>query len=149
WFKDVVLEVVDDTVPETGSTKGREHKVISFEKRAKAIADEIKSINDEQKKALKAEIDAIDKDYAKGVISKEKVEELKLKKAEERAAKIDEKVNVEEGKLNQLIQDKVDGKFEEEVIHRGRTKVVLGINNDSIDKYGRELNITGLKFYNG
>lgn len=149
WFKDVVLEVVDDTVPETGSAKGREHKVISFEKKAKAIGDEIKFINDEQKKALKAEIDVIDKDYAKGIISKEKADELKLKKAEERAAKIDEKVNVEEGKLNQLIQDKVDGKFEEEVIHRGRTKVVLGINNDSIDKYGREFNLTSVKFYNG
>ena len=149
WFKDVILEVVNDTVPETGPNKGREHKTISFEKRAKAIGDEIKSITDNQKKALKAEIDAIDKDFVKGVISKEKAEELKLKKAEERAAKIDEKVIIEEEKLNQLIQDRVDGKFDEEVIYRGRTKVVLGINNDSIDKYSREFNITGAKFYNG
>lgn len=152
WFKDVILEIVDDTVPETGPNKGREHKVIPFEKRAKAIGDEIKSITDNQKKALKAEIDTIDKDFAKGIISKEKAEELKLKKAEERAAMIDEKVTIEEGKLSQLIQDKVDGKFaefEEKNIYKERTKVVLGINNDSIHKYGREFNLTGVKFYNG
>ncbi|HTG66116.1 MAG TPA: hypothetical protein VL859_07055 [Flavobacterium sp.] len=152
WFKDVVLEVVDDTVPETGLNKGRERKIIPFEKRAKAIGDEIKSITDNQKKALKAEIDTIDNDFAKGIISKEKAEELKLKKAEERAAMIDEKVTIEEGKLSQLVQDKVDGKFaefEEKNVYKERTKVVLGINNDSIHKYGRELNLTGVKFYNG
>ena len=152
WFKDVVLEVVDDTVPETGSNKGREPKIIPFEKRAKAIGDEIKSITENQKKALKAEIDTIDSDFAKGIISKEKAEELKLKKAEERAAMIDKKVTIEEGKLSQLVQDKVDGKFEgfeEKNIYKERTKVVLGINNDSIHEYGREFNLTSTKFYNG
>jgi mannose-6-phosphate isomerase-like protein (cupin superfamily) len=42
WFKDVNFEIVADSVPETGPNKGRDHKVISFEKRAKAIANEIK-----------------------------------------------------------------------------------------------------------
>lgn len=149
WFKDVKLEVVDDTVPETGSNKGREHKIIPFEKRVKAIGNEIKSITDSEKKALKAEVDIIDKDLEKGIISKEKAEELKLKKAEERAANIEKKVAVEEEKLNKLVQDKVDGKLEEEIITKDRTKVVLGINNDSIHKYGREFNLTGVKFYNG
>ena len=37
WFKDVILEVVDDSVPETGSNKGREHKIISFEKEQKKL----------------------------------------------------------------------------------------------------------------
>ncbi|UFH36744.1 hypothetical protein [Flavobacterium acetivorans] len=149
WFKDVKLEVVDDAVPETGSVKGRKNKVVSFEKRAKVIAEQIKTIKDNQKNALKAEIEVIDKEVTKGIISKEKAEELKLKKAEECAANIETKVAIEEGKLSQLIQDKVDGKFEEEEIVRGRTKVILGINNDSIGKYSRELNVTGLKFYNG
>ncbi|HTG65097.1 MAG TPA: hypothetical protein VL859_01860, partial [Flavobacterium sp.] len=149
WFKDVILEVVDDTVPETGSNKGREHKVISFEKRAKAIANGIKTVTDYEKKVLKSEINALDKEVEAGKISKEKAEEFKLKKAEAHAANIEAKVAVEEGKLNQLIQDKVDGKFEEEVVQKERTKVVLGINNDSINKYGREFNLTGVKFYNG
>lgn len=149
WFKDVILEVVDDTVPETGSNKGREHKVISFEKRAKAIASEIKIVTDYEKNLLKTDINALDKQVEQGVISKEKAEELKLEKAKQHAANIDAKVSVEEGKLNQLIQDKVDGKFEDEVVQKERTKVVLGINNDSIHKYGREFNLTSTKFYNG
>jgi hypothetical protein len=37
WFKDVNFEIVADSVPETGPNKGRDHKVISFEKRAKAL----------------------------------------------------------------------------------------------------------------
>jgi hypothetical protein len=49
--------MVDDSVAETGSNKGRDHKVISFEKRAKAIASEIKRITEEKKNALKADID--------------------------------------------------------------------------------------------
>lgn len=149
WFKDLMLEVVDDSVPETGAVKGRKNKVVSFERRAKAIADRIKAIKENQKNALKAEIETLDKEVANGKISKEKADDLKLTKAEECAANIETKVAIEEGKLGQLIQDKVDGKFEEEVIVRGRTKVVLGINNDSIGKYSRELNVTGLKFYNG
>jgi len=149
WFKNVKLEVVDDSVPETGPNKGREHKVISFEKRAKAIAGEIKRVNDYEKRVLKTEINALDKEVEQGIISKGKAEELKLEKAKEHAANIDAKVSIEEGKLNQLVQDKVDGKFEDEVVQKERTKVVLGINNDSIHKYGREFNLTSTKFYNG
>lgn len=150
WFKDVTLEVVEETVPETGSIKGREQKAISFEKRAKAIANQIKTITDNQKKALKGEIDALDKELAKGTISKEKAEELKLKKAEERANNIETKVAIEEGKLNQLIQDKVDGKFEEEDLYKsGGTSIIIGGSNDSIGKNKREINITSMKVYNG
>lgn len=149
WFKDVKLEIVNDSVPETGPNKGREHKVISFEKRAKAIANEIKMVTDYEKRVLKNEIDTLDKELQQGLISKEKAEELKLEKAKQHAANIDAKVSIEEGKLNQLIQDKVDGKLEDEVVQKERTKVVLGINNDSIHKYGREFNLTSTKFYNG
>lgn len=148
WFKDVTLEVVGDTVPETGPNKGREHKEISFERRAKEIADQIKRITDNEKRALKTEIDSLDNQVVKGIISKEKGEELKLKKAEVHAANIEKNVAVEETKLNQLVQDRVDGKFKNKEIY-SRTKVVLGINTDSIDEHGREFNITGMKFYNG
>ncbi|WP_248905622.1 hypothetical protein [Flavobacterium sp. K5-23] len=150
WFKDVVVEVVDDTVPETGSIKGRAHKVISFEKRAKVIGDEIKKITDNQKNALKVEIDALDKEVEKGLISKQKGEELKMKKAEERAAKIDAQVAIEEGKLSQVIQDQVEGKIEEESTNkRGGTMLIIGTSNDSIGKNKTEINLTSLKVYNG
>lgn len=149
WLKDLVLEVVDDTVPETGPNKGREHKVISFETKAKAIGNQIKAITDYEKNTLKTEIDSLDKEVAKGMISKEKAESLKLKKAQVRAVAIEKKVAVEESKLNQLVQDKVDGKLEEAVIVKDRTRVIIGTNTDSIGKYGREFNITAMKFYNG
>jgi hypothetical protein len=150
WFKDVVLEVVSDTIPETGRNKGRDHKIISFEKRAKAIGDGIKKITDNQKNALKVEIDAIDKDVEKGLISKQKAGELKMEKAEERAANIDTKVAIEEGNLSQLIQDQVDGKLEVESSNeRGGRSIIIGGSNDSIGKNKTVINLTSMKVYNG
>ena len=149
WFKDVTLEVVDSSLEETGSIKGRKSKTISFEKRAKAIADEIKSITDSEKKALKAEVEAVDQDLSKGLISKEKAEVLKLEKASVRAATIESKVAIAEAKLNQLIQDRVDGKFEDEnLIKEGNRKIVLGSNNDFIGG-NHEFNVTSMKVYHG
>ena len=149
WFKDVNLEVVDDAVEETGSIKGRKNKTISFEKRAKAIADEIKSITDSEKKALKAEVETIDQDVSKGLLSKEKGETLKLEKAAVRAATIETKVAIEEAKLNQLIQDRVDGKLEDEPNKKGGRMIMLGGSNTEIGQNQTEINIASLKVYDG
>ena len=59
WFKDIQLEIVDDSVPETGITKGRNSKSISFEDKAKAIANNIEMITTEEKNALKKEVGVI------------------------------------------------------------------------------------------
>ena len=149
WFKDVKFEIVDDTVPETGINKGRENKVLSFEAKAKAIGNEIKRITDEEKNSLKAEVNSIDKEIEEGIISKEKAAELKLKKAQEHAANIEKRVAVEQEKLNQLVQDKVDGKIGEEANpkKKGGT-LILGSNNGSFDN-GREINLASMKVYNG
>ena len=149
WFKDVKFEIVDDTVPETGINKGRENKVLSFEAKAKAIGNEIKRITDEEKSALKAEVSSIDKEIEEGIISKEKAAELKLKKAQEHATNIETKVAVEQEKLNQLVQDKVDGKVFEEVDHKKKGgTLILGSNNGSFDD-SREINLASMKVYNG
>ena len=149
WFKDVKLEIVDDSVPETGPNKGREHKIFSFEKRAKAIANEIKLVTEYEKRVLKKEITALDKELEQGLISKEKAEELKLEKAKQHADKIETKVAVEEQKLNQLIQDQVDGKVDEEVNRKKKGgTLILGSNNGSFDD-SREINIASMKVYNG
>jgi hypothetical protein len=95
----------------------------TFEERAKEIGSQIEMITTEEKKALKVEIEAIDKQIIEGKITKEKAEDLKLKIAEERASNIETKVAMEEEKLNQLIQDKVDGKVEYET---DTTKVKVG-----------------------
>ena len=149
WFKDLKFEIVDDTVPETGINKGRENKVLSFEAKAKAIGNEIKRITDEEKSALKAEVSSIDKEIEEGIISKEKATELKLKKAQEHAVNIETKVAVEQEKLNQLVQDKVDGKVFEEVDHKKKGgTLILGSNNGSFDD-SREINLASMKVYNG
>ena len=150
WFKDVKLEIVDDSIPETGYNKGRDHKVISFEKRAKAIANEIKKITEGEKEALKTEIEKIDKDLADDVITKANADELKLEKAKVHAAVIETRVTLEQGKLNQLVQDKVNGKITEEKDTRsgGRT-IIMGNNTGEIGERQTEINITSLKVYNG
>lgn len=123
----------------------------TFEARAKEIANQIETITTEEKKALKAEIEAFDLQVTNGKITKEKAEELKLKIAAERAANIETKVAIEEEKLNQLIQDKVDGKIIEERYEskKGGTSIVIGGSSDSIGKNHTQINISSFKVYNG
>lgn len=149
WFKDIALEIVDDTTPETGLTKGRDNQSIPFETRAKAIGNEIKSITSSEKKALKKEIEQIDNDLDNKVITKEQADDLKLKKAAVHAANIDSKVSVQEEKLNQLVQDKVDGKLDDarENNSFGST-IVIGSNPHPLGTK-TEINISSLKVYNG
>jgi len=150
WFKDVKLEVVDDSVPETGSAKGREHKEIPFEVRAKAIADQIKKITEDEKNALKVEVDSLDNEVSKGTISKEKAEELKLNKAKVRAANIETNVAIEENKLSQLVQDRVDGKIETENPNKSKgTKFVIGDCNECDKEDKTIINLTSMKVYHG
>jgi hypothetical protein len=113
WFKDVKVEIVDDSVQETGSIKGRDHKIISFEKRAKAIGGAIKEITDKEKTALKTAVDSIDVQVENGALTAELGKDLKLKKATEHAGNIDKRVAIEEGKLNQLVKEQVDGRIEQ------------------------------------
>ena len=95
----------------------------TFEERAKEIADKIQAITIEEKNELKKAIDAIDEQVNKAKITKEKGEQLKLKIAEEKAANIETRIAVEEEKLNQLIQDKVDGKV------KNTDTIQIGANN--------------------
>ncbi|KAF2082704.1 hypothetical protein [Flavobacterium sharifuzzamanii] len=150
WFKDVKLEVADDSVPETGLTKGQEHKEIPFEVRAKAIADQIKKITEDEKNALKIEVDSLDNEVSKGIISKEKAEELKLNKAKVHAANIETNVAIEENKLSQLVQDRVDGKIEtEDANKRKGTKIIIGDCNDCDKGDQTIINLTSMKVYHG
>ena len=152
WFDDIKLEVVEDSVSETGSIKGRDVKYISFEARAEAIADQIEMITTEEKKALKQEVKAIDDQVESGKISKEKGDELKLSIATERAKNIETQVAVEEEKLAQLVKDKVDGKFAEDgtkAKKKGGTRIVMGGSSDNLGENQTEINLSSFKVYNG
>ena len=91
----------------------KSNKTESFEHKAKGIASNIEMITTEEKNALKKEVEAIDLQVNDGKITSEKAQELKQKIAEERANNIETKLAIEEAKLTQLIQDKVEGKYSE------------------------------------
>ena len=113
----------------------------TFEERAKEISNQIEMITTEEKNALKREVDVIDRQIIDGKITKEKAAELKLAIAQERASNIETKVAIEEEKLNQLIQDKVDGKIKYETdttsIRIGK-RLVLKYENDTIKNKSKE-----------
>lgn len=113
----------------------------TFEVQVREIGNQIEIITKEEKKALKVEIEAIDKQIIEGEITKEKADELKLKIAQKRASNIETKVAIEEEKLNQLIQDKVDGKVKhvaDSTTVRIGKRFVIRIENDTVDKKPKE-----------
>ena len=86
----------------------------TFEAKAKAIAEKIESITKEEKKALKVELEEVNKELEAGTISKTQADEKKLQIAETRSKNIETRVAVEQDKLKDLVQQKVDGKLNEE-----------------------------------
>lgn len=86
----------------------------TFEKRAKTIASKIETITKEEKAALKIEVDAVNNQLINGTITREEAESKKKLLAEARAINIESKVAVEQEALNDLIQEKVDGKIKEQ-----------------------------------
>jgi len=86
----------------------------SFEERATAISKNIEKITQEEKDALKAEVDAVNTQLEKGEITAEQADAQKKEYAEIRAKNIEQRVALEEDALAQLVKDKVDGKITEE-----------------------------------
>ncbi len=96
----------------------------TFEKQVKEIALTIEMITKEEKNALKIEVEAIDLKIKEGKITSEKGKELKEHIAQERAYNIESKVAIQEAKLAQLVQDKVDGKIlDSETIINGKYSI--------------------------
>lgn len=84
----------------------------SFEKQAKNIATNIENITKEEKAALKTEVEAVNVELENGKITKEDADSKKQKLAESRAKNIEVKVAIEQENLNNLVQEKVEGKIE-------------------------------------
>lgn len=83
----------------------------TFEGKAKHIASEIENIVKEEKKELKIEVEAVNKELAQGKITNEEAAKQKKVLAEARAKTIEEKVAKLEEELHVLVQDRVDGKI--------------------------------------
>jgi hypothetical protein len=92
------------------SNKGEKAKK-SFESQVKSISSEIENITKEEKSALKIEVEAVNLALENGIITKEDAEAKKQKLAETRAKNIENRVAIEQQKLEDLVQQKVDGKI--------------------------------------
>ena len=85
----------------------------SFENRAKEIADNIENITKTEKAALKTEIESINQQLDKSEITFDQAMAKKQELANIRAKNIEDKVAIEQQKLNDLVKEKVDGKIAE------------------------------------
>lgn len=84
----------------------------SFEARAKAIAIKIETITKTQKDSLKTEVEAINQKLDNKQISVEEANTQKQMAADKRAANVESRVGALQQELNNLVQDKVDGKID-------------------------------------
>ena len=119
----------------------------TFEQQAKVIANSITSITTEEKAALKAEVEEINKLLESGTITATQADEKKIKAAEERARNIERRVAAEQAKLDILVKDVVDGKvnYSKEKEKWGTT-IILGTNsNDSIGENHTEISLGSMK----
>jgi len=83
----------------------------TFESRAKQIANKIEKITKEEKAILKEEVEAVNVQLSEGKITQEQADKRKKELAEARAVIIEEKVTFAQNELNDLVQQKVDGKI--------------------------------------
>jgi hypothetical protein len=83
----------------------------SFESQVKSISTSIESITKEEKEALKNEIEAVNIQLELNKITKDEADKEKQSLAEIRANNIEERVAIEQKKLEELVQKKVDGQI--------------------------------------
>lgn len=85
----------------------------TFEFKAKMIAAKIDAITQEEKAALKLEVESVNQQRQNGTITGAEADQQKLKFAEARAKSIEERVAIAEAELSQLVKDRVDGKIKD------------------------------------
>lgn len=96
----------------------------TFESRAKQIANKIEKITKSEKETLKEEVEAVNVQLSEGKITKEQADKRKKELAEARAVIIEEKVTLAQNELNDLVQQKVDGKIKEQDSTKNHTWVI-------------------------
>jgi len=79
--------------------------------KVRVIEKTIETIASEEKKALKVDVESVNDQLEKGLITQEKAADLKLKFAETSAQNIERRVAVANQDLKNLIQEKVEGKL--------------------------------------
>jgi hypothetical protein len=93
----------------------------TFESKAKAIAEKITFITNEEKANLKNEVEEVNLQLEKGTITKEQAQTRKKQLAEDRATIIENRIAVAQLELKDLVQKQVDGKIvENDTLIHGR-----------------------------
>ncbi|MGO4770664.1 hypothetical protein ACEN2I_03295 [Flavobacterium sp. W22_SRS_FK3] len=110
----------------------------TFESRAKQIANKIEKITKEEKETLKEEVEAVNVQLSEGKITKEQADKRKKELAEARAVIIEEKVTLAQEELNDLVQQKVDGKIKEQDSIKKNRFVIYWDKNDWNNKKGKD-----------
>ncbi|MFC4817843.1 hypothetical protein [Flavobacterium sp. GCM10023249] len=106
-MKNCIIYLAIFAVTIIAKTYGQE----TFEQKAKAIANRIEKITKDEKAFLKDQVELVNREFEKGTITWEQADEKKIKLAEAVAARIEERVAVEEQMLADLVQQKVEGRI--------------------------------------
>lgn len=110
----------------------------TFESKAKQIANKIEKITKQEKETLKKEVEEINVQLSNGVITREQAEKRKKELAEARAVIIEEKVTLAQNELNDLVQQKVDGKLKEQDSTKKNRLIIHWDRNDWNNKNGKD-----------
>ncbi|PIF60340.1 hypothetical protein NLG42_08700 [Flavobacterium plurextorum] len=102
----------------------------TFESKAKKIANQIEKVTKEEKEKLKEEVEAVNVQLSEGKITQQQADKRKKELAEARAVIIEEKVTLAQNELNDLVQQKVDGKLKEQDSTRKSKIVIYWDKND-------------------
>ncbi|MFT3793398.1 hypothetical protein [Flavobacterium sp.] len=111
----------------------------TFEDKAKAIADKIETITKEEKETLKLEIEAVNAQLENGSITNAQADDKKLQLAESRAKSIEYRVAAAKKELDDLVQEKVDGKIAAKETEKEHTiSIPGGYKNREWEKWEKE-----------
>ena len=114
----------------------------TFEQRAKIIAQNIENITKEEKQALKEKVDVINQDLENKKITVEEADQKKIAAANWHSKNIEERVAMEQAKLNDLVQEKVEGKINDTTKTKKRNRFSISISGDDLNEQGREKRTT-------
>jgi hypothetical protein len=121
----------------------------TFEQKAKEIAVQIKTIAEEEKRALKAEVEALDKAVELGKMTKEEAATSKVKIAEERAKNIETKIAAQEKALRDLVNGNVNEEESNDSLKKNSFAIPGGFKSKNYDKNKSENRTTSQAVFAG
>jgi hypothetical protein len=114
----------------------------NFDDRVRTIAEKIENITKEEKAALKAEIESVNKEFEVGTITKALADEKKMKLAEIRSKNIETRVGLAQEELAALVKLKVDGKIKDKYSYVYGIRFRNDTKDDTLGKIRRESRTT-------